>query len=220
MTTGWIRPYVNISYEPQLSDDGKYALRYRNLRVKYVEERVRKGKRGWIVVERSVPEEIATPDFFAFMTIFAIAEDTPAKLRRYKLEATIEPNDSDYIHGFIDRICLPYGYSPVEAEVAEEKRQDGAPLVHLQKRLLNDFEVDSIRAVVGDYGSAAEVRNQQETVQGRLREAWKQLELRPMSAEDAEAPPESEWSLGVARTLYSPVVKTALYEIVREEAYA
>src|SRR5215213_10181777 len=124
--TKWIRPSVNISYEPNL-DSEEHALQYRNLLLDYLEEQVRVGRRGLAVVARTSLAKVVIPDYFAYTDVSpVIDENTEAERRRYRLETTIDnEKEAVYRSRLFDTASLPYGIPPVHEEEVEYKRDEG-----------------------------------------------------------------------------------------------
>lgn len=169
MATEWIRPSVNVSYDVRLST--KYALEYSNLNLKYVEEQVRAGQRGYTVIAKSGLQNFKTADFFGAMNI-----DVHQGQRQYMLEVRLSSSCTPIsdIGGYK---ALPYGCLPVKIDEVNDAKRKEALSRHLLRRLVNNFEVDAIRAVIGNFTST-ELKNNEEAIINNLIERWRPLECR------------------------------------------
>jgi hypothetical protein len=179
MTIERIRPSTSASYDVNLNSDRytanreRYALQYTNLDFTYVEERVREGSRGYIVVSRSKPERFRIAEGFGGAKIYFLRESEDESfylqvdLDRHLIEAT-----------FGHSKALPYGVLPVQAEHEDDYRSENALIGHLQRQLVQSFEIDAIRAVRGEFFNTEELESEEEAIVTTLRYQWRERLIR------------------------------------------
>lgn len=213
MVDEWIRPSTYISYDVDFNG-GRYALKYLNLNFTYIEEQVRQGFRGYIVIAKSRPQK------------FQIAGD----FGRIKINLSRE---SDYIYSYdlqlelikdvinnseLENVkALPYGLLPTKADNVDEYKKRDALIGHLQRRLIQGFEVDAIRAVIGDFTNTEEVQSAEKDIIAHLSKQWHGSFLRDESDdwrnEEEERSTEETIIYKDSLIFSSPVIRQALQKI-------
>jgi hypothetical protein len=215
-----IRPSVRFSYEPKLSTDG-HALEYSNLEVEYQEETTRPGRRGNVVIGKSKADILKVEGTFATLDIAAVQ----GKPELYELDVRLH-TDALVKSGVDKYKALPYGYA--DPNKLGEAKQEGVLVSYLQSKLLNDFEVDGVRAVWGDniedWGVGYEkiqrngvvsyelpsIEQQAENVQvifENFKEKWNSVKTIPAKREEKKFPRKQ------VRRLYSPLVHQAMQRL-------
>ncbi len=209
MPKEWLRPSINLTYETELDRDG-HALRYRDLNCRYMEEHVKQGRRGFVVVSKSKPVEIKVPKYFSTMDVYVgRGNDDSDELPQYGLRAEFIESDSARTSGIGECKVLRYGLPQVETDQANDEKEEGALIIYVLKRLLSNFEVDAIRAAIGDFRSATEVKKKKHAILEQLQGSWFQTvkDLEDMASK--EIFPDAH-ALTATRTIYSPVIREAL----------
>lgn len=197
MNTKWIRPSASISYDVGFNTDG-HTLEYSNLIFKYIEETVEERERGYAVVAKSEPRKFRIRGRFGLINLYFIES-----LCQYELEVRL---DSAVIsdHDFSKYRAILYGCLPIDAANVDSSRIEGALIGQLQRWLLHNFEIDAIRAAIGDFRTAKEVLSAREKI---IETLLKQMHLLTSYGEDSS---ESPMNRKGRLILSSPVIREAL----------
>jgi hypothetical protein len=178
-----------------------------------MEEHVKQGRRGFVVVSKSKPVEIKVPEHFSTMDVYVDrGNDDLDKLPHCGLRAEFIESESAGRSGIVDRKALRYGLPQVESDQAYDVKDKGALIIYVLKRLLSNFEVDAIRAAIGDFRSATEVEKKKDAILKELEGSWSQTvkDLEDMASEKIF--PDT-FALTATRTVYSPVIREALGKV-------
>jgi len=160
----WIRPSVYVSYDVDFSDEGN-ALKYSNLSLEYIEETLEERVRGYAVIEKTKPWHSRIAQFFGVTNISLIKASG-----QYELEVALDETIM-HAHGVTDYAALPYGHLPVDKAKVDNRKKE-ALIWHLQGQLLDNFEIDTIRAVIGDFRTAEDVQLREQGIINMIRERW------------------------------------------------
>ena len=195
MTEQLARPCVFCSYDVCLGEES-CAIIYTHLNVTYLEEIVQEGRRAYVVVEKQAHKEFKILGDFGTMSLNPVRKAGKRNLVCHLTTRFLESScfAESGLPGFY---ALPYGITPVSLESVAETRQPGALLGHVQRRMISCFEIDAIRAVIGDFRTAKDVADKADLITRSLMRMWKRHI------------PTTE-SMIVSRTLSSEIVENAL----------
>lgn len=197
MVTELIRPSVYVSYDVELGTK-EYFLAYSNLNLNYVEEQIREGWRGYVIVAKSKPQNFKIADCFGGTTNIYFGQGES------QYEIKVCPNNT--VRDINKYKALPYGCVPVEVAQVDKYKIKDALVGHLLRRLINNFEVDAIRAVIGDFATSEEVQSKRKKIIRKLSEQWKQKLL-----------PRRHDQQGEILILSSPVVCEVLQNLTPQQ---
>jgi hypothetical protein len=195
MSNELVRPSVSCSYDVRLSD-GVHVLAYTHLKVSYREEWVRQGKRGYVRMGISRSAEVSILGDCAMMGVNRSGAHKKNSVRRYNSTVTRLESGSYTESGLAEFCALPYGIQPVSFDSAGSTRVNGALLHHVQKTLLSNFEIDAVRAVIGNFRTALDVEKNADFIALCLARNWSRSVPRQ--------------SMTISRTLSSSIVERAL----------
>lgn len=211
----WVRLAMHADYQVKLGEDGQ-ALAYSDLNYRYQEETVWQGSRGLILAKKSLPEilkiqgKFATLDF-AYIPELALEKGLDPKLFPfYLLEARMIPNVANRSK-FAKCKALPEERN-VETEKVEKTRKQGALIKHLLGDILRNFEIDTIRAAIGNIDSSQDLEQKKDLLLKQLRK-WEPVKAIPKQKESENPKQTDPMTLKRVRTLYSPVLKDALRQL-------